>query len=142
MSSINQPSWFPSFYEFSRVPQVYQFPPFPPPPDKLEFNIHSSDMQTVICSRFVAMFLYLTSLVFLGSPSLPVFLGPHCLPVFLDSPSLPVLLGSTDKLQFHTHFNDMQTGICSRFAAVFPSSNQISWVPPNYQFSWVPPDKF
>ena len=51
------------------------------------------------------------------------------LPVFLGSPSLPVpRVCFPDKLEFHTHSNDMQAVICSRFIAVFPSSNRFSWV--------------
>ena len=88
-------------------------------------------MQTVICSRFVAVILSSNQF----SCGLPVYQYSWVHLIFLGSHSLPFLLGSPDKFQFHTHFNDMQTGNCSRFVAVVPSSNHFSWVP---RFSLVP----
>ena len=98
-------------------------------------------MQTVICSLFVAVFPSSNQF----SCVIPVFQGSPSLPIRLGSPSLPVFLGSPNKLQFHTQFNDMQSGICSRSEAVFPASSQFflgspfSLVPLIYQISWVPP---
>ena len=129
--------------------------------DKLQFHTHFSFLHTTSFPGFPVFFPNLPVLpgfprqvdmadrhlfsvcsndsfilpVFLGSPSLPAFLGSPNIPVFLGSYSLPFLLGSLHKLQFHTHFSDMQTGICSRFVAVIALSYSFFWVP---QFSWVP----